>query len=129
MPKRGYNIKNKEKMQNDVVTEHASKTKTKGKKRQRKAGNKKEKITISACQENQGSKGASEMSQCKEGEEISISQDCGMFDPPNDLVIDEQDDISWSQCDCCDSWFHGTCLELFHVNTDTWLCYNCYERW
>ena len=118
--------RHKEKKKN-VATEHANKTTNKekksNKKRQRKAGNKQVERTKSACQENQEGKGASEMA-----EDTSTCQDCGMINPPDDLVIEEES-ISWVQCDSCYLWYHEVCLGLFNVNTETWLCFNCNEKW
>lgn len=57
-------------------------------------------------------------------------KDCGMFEPP-DSYVDESGEITWIQCNGCESWFHMDCLGLSgEVDaSDTWICYNCNEQW
>jgi hypothetical protein len=57
-------------------------------------------------------------------EEI-VCKDCGMCEPPEEYMEDNAD-ISWIQCDCCDSWFHVECLGSPLL--DTWICYCCEEQ-
>lgn len=61
-------------------------------------------------------------------EKESVCTECNMGEPP-DTYIDDKSDISWIQCDGCDSWFHINCLGLLEVPSDTWLCCFCNEQW
>jgi len=98
----------------------------------RQVANSKQDKKKSGSRGNEETEKANENMKCKQSEESSICKDCGMSNPPEDLImideIDEEEDVSWIHCVVC--WFHLICLGLPTVqNTNTWFCYSCNEKW
>lgn len=81
-----------------------------------------------ALQKKNAAEQSSEASTSSINDKESVCKECSMSEPP-DKYIDDNSDISWIQCDGCDSWFHIACLGLPTVPSDTWLCYFCNEQW